>query len=533
MMRARGFYRLVDRLRTENRGAVIIPFALSVVVLSATIGSAIDFNRWHSARKVTSESLDAAILAGLRTLQMNPGNTQMALDAANAYFVRNIDGKIQFSTNTVQFALADSDTALTATGDAKIEATFLKTIGIDTMTVVSDSGGNMPKAKITSGGQGGSNLEISLVLDVTGSMCDNGTGPCTASVKMDGLKVASNKLIDMVIATNPSTYYTKMAIVPFASQVRVGPDGGGWASMRLLTDLNPVWSGYRSDCLGWTPDGATGINGEVYYGTWTCTGGWQTNHYTSWKIIPCVTDRFYDNTWDMDYTDDQPGSGRWLNSYDGNRMPKSLDSSNTAPTSGLGQTASDPASFWSYNDTGVCWDSAQANEMLPLTSDKTTLKNKISGLEAYGPTAGALGTAWGWYTLSPKWTSMWTGEKRPGDYSDLTQIQPNGKPLLRKVSIIMSDGVYNTYRSWAGADQQQISDYAKQLCTNMKAQGIEIFTVGLALDQLPASERAIAEDTLRSCGTDVSHFYSTLDVVELQQAFQDIAYQLSGITLTR
>lgn len=527
---------MIDKLqgfRGDDHGAVIIPFALSVIVLSATIGGAIDFNRWHSAKRLTSEALDSAVLAGVRTLQLHPGNTQLALDAANAFFVRNIDGSIHFSTNTVQFAFVDNNTALTATGDATIDATFLKTIGIDQMTVVSDSGGNMPKAKITTGGQGGSNLEMSLVLDVTGSMCNDGAGPCTSSTKMDGLKAAANNLIDMVIASNQSAYYTKMAIVPFASSVRVGPDGGGWANMRLLTDLNPMWSGWRNDCQGWTQTGPDVGSGEQVYGQWSCTGGWVANHYTNQKIVPCVTDRFYDNIWDLDYTDEQPGSGRWLNAIDGNRMPKSWDSSNVAPTSGRGVTAADPASFWSYNDSGTCWGSAQSNEMLPLTSDKTTLQNKINGLEAYGPTGGAMGTAWGWYTLSPKWSSMWTGDKRPGGYSDLTHIQANGKPLLRKVAIIMSDGVYNTYRGWAGQDQQQVSNYAKGLCANMKAQGIEIFTVGLALDLLSASEKAIAEDTLRSCGTDVSHFYATLDVVALQQAFQDIAYQLSGITLTR
>ena len=67
----------------------------------------------------------------------------------------------------------------------------------------------------------------------------------------------------------------------------------------------------------------------------------------------------------------------------------------------------------------------------------------------------------------------------------------------------------------------------------MKAQGIEIFTIGLALDELTPAERIIADDTLRSCGTDISHFYATLDVAELQAAFQDIAYQLSSIALVR
>jgi hypothetical protein len=65
----------------------------------------------------------------------------------------------------------------------------------------------------------------------------------------------------------------------------------------------------------------------------------------------------------------------------------------------------------------------------------------------------------------------------------------------------------------------------------MKAQGIEIYAVGFALDELGASERAIATDTLKSCGTDLAHFYETLTVPQLQQAFKSIALQMSTLYL--
>ena len=111
-------------------------------------------------------------------------------------------------------------------------------------------------------------------------------------------------------------------------------------------------------------------------------------------------------------------------------------------------------------------------------------------------------------------------------------MQPSGAPLLRKVAVLMTDGGYNTYRGWKGQNQQEVSNYAKQICTNMKAKGIEIFTVGFALDQLPANERTVAEATLKACGTDLQHFYDTLNVAQLQVAFRDIALQLSAIYMS-
>jgi hypothetical protein len=104
---------------------------------------------------------------------------------------------------------------------------------------------------------------------------------------------------------------------------------------------------------------------------------------------------------------------------------------------------------------------------------------------------------------------------------------------LRKVAILMSDGVFNTRRGWDNQDQQDASDDAKAVCTAMKAKGIEIYTVGFALDPLPSSERTMAEDTLKSCGSSLEHFYNTLDPAELQNAFRDIAVQLSSVSLTR
>ena len=52
----------------DNRGAVLINFGLCTTVLFACSGAAIDYNRWLYAKRVASAALDAAVLAGARTL---------------------------------------------------------------------------------------------------------------------------------------------------------------------------------------------------------------------------------------------------------------------------------------------------------------------------------------------------------------------------------------------------------------------------------------------------------------------------------
>ncbi len=129
--------------------------------------------------------------------------------------------------------------------------------------------------------------------------------------------------------------------------------------------------------------------------------------------------------------------------------------------------------------------------------------------------------------------AVFTGEAEERSYSDLTTLKATGAPKLRKVAVLLSDGGYNTLRGGKDLDQQMVSNHAKQLCANMKAKGIEVFTVGFAFDQLPPGQRAIATDTLKSCGNDVRHFYKTLTVEDLKVAFRDIAVQMSSLYLSK
>ena len=78
-----------------------------------------------------------------------------------------------------------------------------------------------------------------------------------------------------------------------------------------------------------------------------------------------------------------------------------------------------------------------------------------------------------------------------------------------------------------------VSNNAKQICTNMKAKGIEIYTVGFDLDSLPAAKRAQAQDVLQSCGTDIQHFYDAINAEQLKTSFRDIALQLSQLFVAK
>ena len=56
---------------------------------------------------------------------------------------------------------------------------------------------------------------------------------------------------------------------------------------------------------------------------------------------------------------------------------------------------------------------------LPLSTNSTTLKSTINSMVAANYTAGQVGIAWGWYTLSPNF-GLFTGESVPAGYDKLT-----------------------------------------------------------------------------------------------------------------
>ena len=292
--------------------------------------------------------------------------------------------------------------------------------------------------------------------------------------------------------------------------------------MKVLTNLEATRSAWYQLCT--SGSGGGGSESDI---TWTCNASAST-HVNNWKVMPCVSDR----TGSSEFTDDAPAADKWLNAHEGTRMPLSWDSADTPPGQYTGATQSDPSYDWNYEQNGWCADLDNSNEMLPLTSDKSKLHAKIDSLSAFGATAGALGTAWAWYTLSPKWDQIWTGNSKPGSYADLTTLK-DGRPVLKKVAILMTDGQYNTHRAFKGADPAMVSGNAKTICQNMKSAGVEVYTVGFGLNELPAADRARAEDTLQSCGTDIQHFYNAFNVDQLKGAFRDIALKLAVLRITK
>lgn len=187
-----------------------------------------------------------------------------------------------------------------------------------------------------------------------------------------------------------------------------------------------------------------------------------------------------------------------------------------------------------------------SSQLIPMTSNRTTLTTAITNLAADGSTAGQTGIAWGWYTLSPNWSNLWPTDSDPTAY--------NTEDVL-KFAIIMTDGDFNTYYekctgSWTWSRgkwvyvspscvwQAQAQNYppytyptferSKALCDNMKAKGIQIYSI-----YFDTSGSVYGPDIMKYCASSSSYYYSADSTEELKSAFSNIAAKIQSIRLSK
>jgi Flp pilus assembly protein TadG len=321
----------VGRFAKADRGNVAVIFGLAAVPLLSFVGAAIDYTRANSARSSMQAALDSTSLMlakdlGDGTIKAADINTK-AQDYFKALYTnteaRSVTIAATYTANTGQ------GSTIVVNGSGNVATDFMKIAGFPQIGFDSSS----------TAAWGNVRMRVALVLDVTGSMKDDG--------KMTAMKPAAKALIDQIgaLAKNPGDVY--ISVIPFAKDVNVGASNYNqdWVEWSEWTGSNGSCSGNNS----WNYP--TKSSCESAGRTWTADGK------SSWN--GCVTDR------DQDY-----------------------DTKNTTPTTDY------HTKFYAeqYN--------ACPAQLLPLTTDFTAAKNKVDSLSPNGGTNQPIGIAWGWQSLT-------------------------------------------------------------------------------------------------------------------------------------
>ena len=209
-------------------GNVAIAFAVAFIPLVMLVGVVVDHARATDVRARLQQAADVAALAVIREA---PVLSQADFEKrARSFFDAAYAGIPGITLS--RFTPTRSGTQIKIEAVASIPTTFTRLMHPEPISVAVSS-------ESAAGGQA---IEVALVLDTTGSMNQDG--------KLPALKQAAKDFLTYLDKTVLSRSDAKVALVPFTTQVNLGPvtTSATWLSYTKLNKVNAqTWQGCISD----------------------------------------------------------------------------------------------------------------------------------------------------------------------------------------------------------------------------------------------------------------------------------------------
>lgn len=631
---------LVRRFAAETRGNVAMIFALTLPILVMITMGGVDISRASTVRVNLQDALDAAALAAARSVAVTDSDlTTIGTRAlrANLAAYPDIDlASATFTLNKDQIVIANA-TVNVKTLVANIILPPYGQLLDDTLPVGAHSEVN----------RSSKNIEVGLVLDITGSM---------AGQRIKDLKAAAAQLVDIVVQPVQTPYYTRMAIIPYSIGVNLGTyaDGARGAATQSTAITGANWFGVdaakvitatsKANPAVMTVSGHGLVTGDTIWITGLSDGAnsgtkYSTLNNAAYMVTKVDNNSFqlrtaggsnYNTTGFRDFASSSGGTMRkclvaychvvfTANSHgipatttdEGSTQPgrvyitgvggltlnsttqvnaKSFEVGNVTSntysvpvvgppltafsgngaswcgqdgcqyrvfrrdsdnalaavqtttcvserTGGQAYTDASPASAFVGRNYAASANPCPSATIQPLTSVITTLKSKITSLSETGSTAGQIGLAWGWYTVSPNFNSLWSGNTA-GAY--------NSSETLKSV-ILMTDGDFNSpyctgvLAGDAGSGSGSANDHincnatngdpftqATALCNAMKFQKVIVYTVGFQV-----TPNSAAANILKNCATGPEYAFLPASGADLKDDFAAIGRDITRLRISK
>jgi len=532
--------RYLCRFGGDQCGSVFVMAAVAALGVIGAVGLAVDTGRAQMAENKLQNSLDAAGLAAGASLN----TTDLAM-VVNKYLAVNFNqGNLGAVITDVDSVLSEDGQLLTVTATATLDTTFMKIFGRDQVTLRAET-------EITRTSKG---MELALVLDITGSMCIP-----SCSNRLDALKTASHDLLEILFGEGKTTAENLwIGVVPFSMAVNTGATHTDWLDSAHYAALDWGTTSWRGCTEARWEDGNDLTDAppatepfHAYY--------WQDDGNNNWREIDTqdiVTTNLCGPTSSNSCRCTIATGGYSGGTYSCGTTVSGAASTRiycTNQTSGSNkrcrrEVTTQHAPIYTYNITSTRGPNTYCPtvEVTRLTNDRAALDDAIDALTAVGGTHIPTGAVWGWRMLSPNWRGLWGGtmdaNSLPLDYNT---------PLMVKAAIIMTDGQNTMYNTADGAysytsnnhvgmthagpydssddDEaaEKLDEKLTQICTNMKDQGIIVYTVLFDVDD---------EDTetmMQNCATQPDYFFNSPDADALRIAFRTIGDSLANLRISK
>jgi Flp pilus assembly protein TadG len=455
---------MYQAIRESERGGTAVMFGIMALPITLAIGLGIDYATMSADRAQVQNISDRAALAAANVL-----------DATNAQIIAAVNASINEAKVAAKINTIDKVT-VTFPGKDRINVQIDAYTPTSLLNIVSDRYAYTVTTETFRGVSG--SLEVVFALDTTGSM---------QGEKLATLKVATKDLVSTLVEDTQSK--VKFGIVPFAQYVLVG------------------WSRRNEPWLDVEPDSTT-------------TNRVCKTQQPVIKKYDCVTLQR------TVYADGVPSVQSYQSCKQELGPPQEICTNVTTKQIWYGCVGSRnaPLNVSADNTTtkypGLMNVTCGPKGITPLTDKVSTIRSEIDALSASGETYLPAGLMWGLNMLTPK-----------APASTAAAFDPDNRNTYpHKTLVLMTDGENTkspTFPKHDGSDKALANKYTIDLCNNIKAKNIEIYTVAFQVTD------TVTKAMLEGCATSTKHYFNATDSASLIAAFSKIADTLKQVRLAR
>ena len=533
--------RAMPRQFSHDEDGSLTIFSLFIFIVMLMFGGiAVDLMVYENKRVHAQNSTDRAVLAAAN-LNQSVDPTDVVID----YLAK------------VGITVARSDVSVVEIGPAPVITGRQVSVDVsgtyDTMLMNLVGVETLPYGSFSEAEEAINDIEVSLVLDISGSMNDPITTTTGSSLtKLAAMQTAAKDFVDTILA-GASDDRVSVSLVPYSTQVSIGPD--------ILSQLTTSNGHNRSSCVNFgTQDfRTTAIDTTVALSQTAHFDPWRNYRYgMSHRYTVCRDEAYFRTTpWSnnttalKDQIDDFTASGNTSIDVAVKWGAALLDPSMNGVLNGL---ISDPA--YNLNTAFAPRPHPYSNDdalkfIVVMTDGINTdqpylLDNWKSGNSPYyrDPDSGDIfmqaqepgnrdgDSNWNeaWYNVSDRrwtntpfpagpgqrlswidaWASMTMSWRAYGDYHQTYTASD------------YYDALYNP-RRWVNAATKD--SRLDDICDAAKGNDVIIFAVGFEVTDHSAS-------VMRSCASTPQHFYR-VEGLDIEYAFAAIANQINQLKLTQ
>ena len=502
----------------NEHGSIAVIYGFTGVMLLVTAGVAVDYARGYLLNKELSRALDAAVLAASTTTLTDADEIN---EFGNRYFQANITQKTRDTYNPVP-TIELNGTTIEGQVAVVLPTSLTRFAGFSVMPISTAATVERTLTKV----------EVAIAFDVSASMLNGG--------KIDALRESVNDLLDSLFAVPGSEEYTKVALVPFSSNVNHGRDLDTWWIDKQGVSTAARQDTHNRDVFPHHDHFWTFWQGTPY--EWTATSVWDAIEHFDAQFTGCFRAR----------------EGNAIDPEMPELGPMEIDETDIPPNPDIDDTLFAPFfhDFRSFDIEEASEDNPEfsfeqlmqnrlnstehtckTSPVTPLTDDVEQLKRDIDNSRIGQATNIVSGFTWAWRVLSPG-TPYTDGAPYGGATTKILVLMTDGMNDIGPYSDPYIDQLYGPYGQheygnlWLDTDPQFVSlnsslnTKTDRICRNIKAKDIIVATITFDLDDVQTKEM------IERCASE-GLYYDADDISGLQTTFETIAGEIHGFRLAR